>query len=732
MVTLTLLLSLIGLGLLNFRAATSKGGSRAFAEVIAEELRRTRSLAMSSGIPVSISFPGGPCHRAFQRLTGPAQAARVWSQSWGAEFQGFLFIGEWTGTAFGSRPKTYSPSDDFDVSAWLNGIVGSEPAVVFLPSGHVTATANVPILEGRYRMVVAQGVDYSGTVASRFQDPCQILISPLGDVSVVTGVAGAEGASPPPPPNLVVPPAALDLTNNNPVIREIYLLPDSNQSVYGDKRIHSISETLAEIYPENNPDGKRELATVTFRVYATDPDNDPLYFHWEARPSTGSARGDFSITGPTCMEPLADFLAGTCDWQPPESAVVTDRFDFVCTVTDGRGGKDMSSSNAAFKRTVYIASSGRIAFDRIKWDDAAGDTKDRIFVMNGDGTSIIPLTNLPKENENSPDLSPTGDSMLYYSNQGGDRDKSDIFLASSDGKRRVNLTNTPGADEILPCWAPFGTRYAFYAKRGGPDYALYIREPRLTTGEWRIQGSAYDDPKYPPTWSPNSKFLAFLQKNGGKRSLMVNFATGRAADMSLVPVQLVDGNQYDVRMARWSPRGDEIAFVAFKAGDSKAGVYLVEVRQNASILADVPVPGVSSPPPGPGLPPPPDIWELRPGSSDCKDCGYSPNGGRLAYSSNPDGDATWALRVIERKPSRPAYPNNPYFDPTRYTAGYNCYRPVWSSNGNYIVVQAMNPDVADKYQLFRVPDDPSQPYPLRNIFDLTELSKGVHSHSVSR
>lgn len=707
-----------GVAILGWRKAANRAGSRALAEQVAEEVRACRSHATAKGFPMAISFPSDngthPFTRTLRQLGGSPLAALLQSHTLGADFQGFLYTGRWSGGVFDdlSPADTAGAVDSFDVNSWLGPSFDVDPAIVFLPSGKAKAhPLKVACVSGRYRIIVSQGGQVATApqpTADSLSDPYTVSVSSLGEVTVEPGLPGGFDG-PPKEPTVAWAPGPSS-SNQPPVIHEVVVLPDANVSING-ARQHTISETGMEIYPKESNNGQRNLATVTVSIRASDPDNDSLYFSWRAVPlaPAGVGAGAFSYPQSSRMRPAGSAYPthsiGFCDWQPPAEVQLGSQWRFVGTVTDGRGGSaDTDLNLAGGQHFIKVQEPGKVAFDKHEHSNAAGDTQDVIYVMNIDGTAVTRITNLPDVNENAPDLSPSGDSLVFASSRAGSDNQSDIYLASTDGTVRLNLTQTPLVGELWPKWSPSGNFIAYYTDIGASTqkYRILTKAPRRNDGIHILPYSDNADSTYPCSWSPNAKFICFVKMEPAGNSLYISKVEGTATENR----RFVGASTHDIRQAAWSPRGDKIVFVS-KSG----GLYYISVNQNNPL--SMPLPTVKT---------------ILDPSQKVQDFGWSPKGRHLAITYDADGNGIEQLGVMD------VALNPPYFGSTirRLTSGYNCFEPVFTTNGNHLVVRANQPnyDHNTVYRLYRVPVNVA--VPLTTIKNLTDVSKDVASHSVSR
>ena len=106
--------------------------------------------------------------------------------------------------------------------------------------------------------------------------------------------------------------------------------------------------------------------------------------------------------------------------------------------------------------------------------------------------------------------SPNGKWVAFESNDGGDRE---IFVLSSKGA--YNVTNHRAAD-WNPVWNPKGDRFCFESFRNGRR-GLYIAVP--DTAQVRPLVVLNDADCWSPTWSPDSKWIAYVSNYTGNPEL---------------------------------------------------------------------------------------------------------------------------------------------------------------------------------------------------------------------
>src|SRR5262249_51765157 len=110
-----------------------------------------------------------------------------------------------------------------------------------------------------------------------------------------------------------------------------------------------------------------------------------------------------------------------------------------------------------------------------------------------------------------------------------------------------NLTHTPGAHERWPAWSPDGQSIAYFSDEGG-EYQLNVRAASVQgrAKTYPLGGAGFYEE---PVWSPDSKKLAFVDNS--LSLFWIDLDRGRVAKIAAEP-------QYgppDLRTLRpaWSP-----------------------------------------------------------------------------------------------------------------------------------------------------------------------------------
>jgi tricorn protease len=264
-------------------------------------------------------------------------------------------------------------------------------------------------------------------------------------------------------------------------------------------------------------------------------------------------------------------------------------------------------------RTQIVYESGGYVY---RFDPASGrDERVPIHVV-GDFRNTVPYFKNVHANIESFSLSPTGARALFNA-------RGEVFSVPAKNGEIRNLTSTPGTREMDASWSPDGRWIAYLSDKEGEEYEIFVRAADGSAGERQVTrgGKSW---RFAPLWSPDSKMLAFSDKDHALH--IVNVTSGAITD--------VDRGEYgDIDFYRWSPDSRWLAYV--KQNEARFGVIYVYSVPDAKASA------------------------LTSGLTDDNEPVFDPKGRYLYFTSNRDFNLTFSAFEF----------NYVYTDPTRVYVG---------------------------------------------------------------
>jgi Tol biopolymer transport system component len=295
-------------------------------------------------------------------------------------------------------------------------------------------------------------------------------------------------------------------------------------------------------------------------------------------------------------------------------------------------------------------------------------------------TQLIRLTSEPGL-EDEPSWAPDGRSFAYVSDEDG---YLSIWVRPVGGGRATRISQ-PGVDEAQPAWSPDGKRIAFVSTRNrGGRFGIFLGSRPIEFYVYGQNGDLYvmaaqggDQPvkvadnAYSPSWSPDSRRLAFRSINDGKWLIYI-------VDADSANPAVVRGVAPRVIGLSWSPDGKWIAYVAGASAGTGWDLYVIPVdggtavqlthdstsialsptwaRDSRSIVyasnrgGSLNLWRVQFEPNKPGAAAEPS--RLTTGVSEDVNPMASPDGASLAYASVHTAPDVWEFRLGAREPVR--------------------------------------------------------------------------------
>lgn len=257
------------------------------------------------------------------------------------------------------------------------------------------------------------------------------------------------------------------------------------------------------------------------------------------------------------------------------------------------GGADVPAAISVAPTTTQVTLGmfeGTIAFR----SNRTGNNE--IYVMSGDGSGLINLTNDPSDDD-LPAWSPDGTQVVFCTRRDGNYE---IYLMNADGSDKTNLSDSP-LEDCSSSWSPDGTKVAFASNRDGNN-EIYVMNADGSGKTRLIDNPAFD---MFPNWAPDGKRIVFVSDRDGQMDIYVMNVDGggviRLSDMGV-------GDAFPT----WSPDGTKIAF-----GSNSDGNYDIYVMNSD----------------GSGL------TRLTDNPANDWFPSWSPDGTQITFSSERDGNA---------------------------------------------------------------------------------------------
>ncbi len=330
----------------------------------------------------------------------------------------------------------------------------------------------------------------------------------------------------------------------------------------------------------------------------------------------------------------------------------------VAVIAVGLRMYPLSSAEPAVDRFAFVSFPG--VFLSVPDADSENDLDYEIYVMNGDGSGVVQLTDNDSF-ELSPDWSPDGKRIVFTSDRDNDVEIYDIYVMNADGSGVEQLTD--GCSDRDPAWSPDGERIA-YTSRGdihvmdadGSDVVQLTGTPREScAGVFRS--------RYPDRWD-------YYYRNADG-----SVAPEPFTDFESMFDWVVGADWYPV----WSPDGGRIAFLSGRSGDGGADIYVMNVDGSGVVRLTDEVPWIDS-------------------------LSWSPDGGRIAFDAgdiyivNADGSGLVQLTDTDYEYGGD---DNPVWSPDGERIAFN--RSGFDSgpppHNSEDAIYVMNPDGSGLVQL---------------------------------
>jgi Tol biopolymer transport system component len=137
-----------------------------------------------------------------------------------------------------------------------------------------------------------------------------------------------------------------------------------------------------------------------------------------------------------------------------------------------------------------------------------------LYVMDVDGSHVVRLTSEPAP-EYDPVWSPDGTRIAFVKTFNGTTtfigSATGIFVMQADGSDVMPVSSHDGGSDFSPSWSPDGRQIAFASIRS-EDWDIFVVNADGTDEHAIVGPGAYVDD---PVWSPDGRLIAFLQETSG-------------------------------------------------------------------------------------------------------------------------------------------------------------------------------------------------------------------------
>jgi len=266
------------------------------------------------------------------------------------------------------------------------------------------------------------------------------------------------------------------------------------------------------------------------------------------RATTDGVSGITSIDG----DQLIVFDRGSGD---PNS---TDR-EIYSIRPDGTELRRLTQNNANDKRAALSPDRKRIAFSS---DVDRGYTLARIWTMNRDGSSAVPVFGDYAGFNEGVSWSPDGSKLAFYTS-GNATDwgmvPAWLVITAQDGSGKVDIGQGAGYTLANPEWTPDGKRLIICTRRWGNAAIESISATAGINDLVRLTNSATDDVSGVGAVSPDGSRIVYTALSASERVVLTMKIDGTDV-RRLTPIGGQD------QMPSWSPDGKKIVFVSERSG----------------------------------------------------------------------------------------------------------------------------------------------------------------------
>jgi len=184
-----------------------------------------------------------------------------------------------------------------------------------------------------------------------------------------------------------------------------------------------------------------------------------------------------------------------------------------------------------------------------------------------DEITLMPRTVNASDLISSVALAPDGKRAVFTA-------RGDVFSVPAEKGTVLNLTNTSGAAERYASWSPDGKSIAYWSDATG-EYELYVRD--ASAGKEKKITSYGPGYRYRLFWSPDSKKIAFIDK--AMQIRIVTIADGKTQDADKELLYYEDA--LDTFVPSWSPDSRWLAYRK-DGGNYNGSIVLFDTKEGKS------------------------------------------------------------------------------------------------------------------------------------------------------
>ena len=199
-------------------------------------------------------------------------------------------------------------------------------------------------------------------------------------------------------------------------------------------------------------------------------------------------------------------------WVGNEIYFLSDRNGAVSLFRYDTGTKAVEQvvENKGLDLKTFQAGPGGIVYEQFGaihlLDMATNEDKTVSIQIHGELEALSPrLTSLAAREIQNAALSPTGARAVFEAH-------GEIFTVPGEKGDTRNLTRTPAVAERDPAWSPNGKTIAYFSDASG-EYQLYLHDQNGFKPPTAIDLGPDPSFFYSPTWSPDSKHIAYTDKH---------------------------------------------------------------------------------------------------------------------------------------------------------------------------------------------------------------------------